>query len=364
MQADVNPFPLLGNRHDVEEDVGTASGQAISAASAPLVDGHGRVVRYLRLSVTDRCNLRCMYCCSNARQTCIPHPQVLRYEEMARMVGIMARLGVVKVRLTGGEPFARKGCDGFLHMLHERFPQMDLRLTTNGTLLEPHIPLLRQVGVKVVNLSLDSFDRETFARVTGRDMLPAVLSALDGLLHAGIRVKVNAVAMRGINDGQMDDFVHAVRTMPIDLRFIEFMPMGSGTLWNANTFWSAADIRSEAEKRVRLVPEKEDSTEAGPARMFRVEGGKGRLGFITAVSCHFCGSCNRLRLTSDGNLRTCLFDDREYELRRLLRDPAMTDADIERVIRAACAEKPVGAELLANRSRDEVAVRQMVGIGG
>ncbi|WP_291441184.1 GTP 3',8-cyclase MoaA [Desulfovibrio sp.] len=364
MQADVNPFPLLGNRHDVEEGVGAACERAGFSAPEPLVDGHGRVVRYLRLSVTDRCNLRCMYCCSNARQTCIPHPQVLRYEEMARMVGIMARLGVTKVRLTGGEPFARKGCDGFLHMLHSRFPDMDLRLTTNGTLLEPHIPLLRQVGVKVVNLSLDSFDRETFAKVTGRDMQPAVLSALDRLLSAGIRVKVNAVAMRGVNDGQMDDFVHAVQTMPIDLRFIEFMPMGSGTLWNAGTFWSAADIRTEAERRVRLVPEKEDKAEAGPARMFRVEGGKGRLGFITAVSCHFCGSCNRLRLTSDGHLRTCLFDDREYALRSLLRDPAMTDADIEQVIRKACTEKPVGAELLANRSGDEVAARQMVGIGG
>ena len=364
MQADVNPFPLLGNRHDVEEGVGTACERADISAPAPLVDGHGRVVRYLRLSVTDRCNLRCMYCCSNARQTCIPHTQVLRYEEMARMVGIMARLGVVKVRLTGGEPFARKGCAGFLHMLHSRFPDMDLRLTTNGTLLEPHIPLLRQVGVKVVNLSLDSFDRETFARVTGCDMLPAVLSALDKLLASRIKVKVNAVAMRGINDGQMDDFVHAVRTMPIDLRFIEFMPMGSGTLWNASTFWSAAHIRAEAESRVRLVPDKEDRAEAGPARMFRVEGGKGRLGFITAVSCHFCGSCNRLRLTSDGNLRTCLFDDREYGLRDFLRNPAMTDAHIEHAIRKACTEKPVGAELLANRSGDEVAARQMVGIGG
>ena len=152
-----------------------------------LHDGHGRSVRYLRLSVTDRCNLRCLYCRSNAKQRCIPHEQVLRYEEMARMVGIAASLGIGKVRLTGGEPFARKGCGQFLAMLHARFPDMDLRVTTNGTLLEPHIPLLRRIGVSAVNLSLDSFDRETFARVTGRDLLPPVLAALDGLLAAGVR---------------------------------------------------------------------------------------------------------------------------------------------------------------------------------
>ena len=209
MQACVNPFAPLGNC--------AAPGEGLPA---PLCDGHGRVVRYLRLSVTDRCNLRCAYCRSEINQKFIPHPKVLRYEEMARLVGMMAALGVSKVRLTGGEPFARKGCDELLHLLHTRYPSLDLRLTTNGTLLEPHIPLLRSVGVSAVNLSLDSFDRETFARVTGRDLLPAVLASLDGLLQAGIRVKINAVAMRGVNDGQMDDFVHAVRTMPVALRLL------------------------------------------------------------------------------------------------------------------------------------------------
>lgn len=353
MYACVNPFAPLGNN------------AAEADAHSPLCDGHGRVVRYLRLSVTDRCNLRCAYCRSEINQKFIPHPKVLRYEEMARLVGVMATLGVSKVRLTGGEPFARKGCDELLRLLHTRFPALDLRLTTNGTLLEPHIPLLRSMGVSAVNLSLDSFDRATFARVTGRDLLPAVLASLDGLLRAGIRVKINAVAMRGVNDNQMDDFVHAVRTLPVDLRFIEFMPMGSGTLWGPETFWAAADIRAEAERRVRLVPVQESDSEAGPARMFAVRGGKGRMGFITAVSCHFCGSCNRLRLTSDGNLRTCLFDDREYHLRGLLRDPRFDDARLARVVRLACARKPIGAELLkARKEGAAVAAKQMVGIGG
>ena len=171
--------------------------------------------------------------------------------------------------------------------------------------------------------------------------------------------------MRGVNDGQMDDFVHAVRTMPVDLRFIEFMPMGSGTLWGPETFWSAADIRAEAERRVRLDPVQDSSAEAGPAKMFAVQGGKGRMGFITAVSCHFCGTCNRLRLTSDGNLRTCLFDDREYHLRGLLRNPRFDDGHLARVVRLACAGKPIGADLLKARKKGSaVADKQMVGIGG
>lgn len=332
-----------------------------------LHDGHGRSVRYLRLSVTDRCNLRCLYCRSNARQRFIPHGQVLRYEEMARMVGIAVALGIGKVRLTGGEPFARKGCDAFLVMLRQRFPGLDLRVTTNGTLLTPHIPLLRRIGISAVNLSLDSFDRATFARVTGRDLLPAVLGALDGLLAAGIGVKINVVGMRGVNDGQMDDFVHVVRNMPLDLRFIEFMPVGSGTLWNHENFWPADDIRAEAARRVRLIPVEAGATGAGagPARMYRIEGGLGRLGFITPLSNHFCLTCNRLRLTSEGALRTCLFADREYRLRGLLRHPRITDEALAHVVRRACADKPVGAELLhARRAGAAVTARQMVGIGG
>lgn len=329
-----------------------------------LFDGHGRTARYLRLSVTDRCNLRCLYCRSNVMQRCIPHAQVLRYEEMTRMVGIAASLGVRKVRLTGGEPFARKGCDQFLAMLHRRFADLDLRITTNGTLLAPHIPLLRRMGVSAVNLSLDSFDRASFARVTGRDMLPQVLAALDALLVARIRVKINVVAMRGVNDGQMDDFVHAARSMPLDVRFIEFMPMGSDTLWSVENFWSTADIQAEAERRARLIPATVNAGESGPARMYRIAGGLGRLGFISPLTNHFCLSCNRLRLTSDGALRTCLFADKEYRLRALLRHPRITDEIIAGVVRRACADKPVGAELLRSRRGAAVAVKQMVGIGG
>ena len=335
------------------------------ATRPPLRDGHGRMAHYLRLSVTDRCNLNCVYCRSSIRQVFIPHEQILRYEEMARLVGIMASMGVGKLRLTGGEPFARKGFDAFMVMLRERFPHLDLRLTSNGTLLEAHIPLLRRLGINVVNISLDSFDRGTFARISGRDLLPSVLASLDGLLNAGIRVKINAVAMRGVNDRQMDDFAHAARTLPVDVRFIEFMPMGKGTPWGEETFWPAAAIRAEVQRHVRLVPVEEIQGEHGPARMYRVEGGKGRMGFISGVSCQFCATCNRLRLTSDGHIRTCLYDDGEYLVRGLLRNRNCTDEHVARVIRLACARKPVGADLLRSRAEGSaVAEKSMAGIGG
>lgn len=331
----------------------------------PLIDGHGRPVHYLRLSVTDRCNLHCLYCRNLGRQQFIPHPQILRYEEIVRLVGLMSAGGVTKLRLTGGEPFVRRGCEHLLVMLRERFPQLDLRLTSNGTLLEPHVPLLRRLGLGAVNLSLDSFDRQTFAQVTGHDLLPAVLSALDALLAAGIRVKINAVAMRGINDRQLDDFIHAARSLPVDVRFIEFMPIGAGTHWSPESFWPAAEIFREVAARVALAPEQQVLRNAGPARMYRVLGGRGRLGFIAAVSNHFCASCNRLRLTCNGNLRTCLFDDHEYRLRGLLRHQACDDAQLARVLRLACLKKPVGAELLRNRPQGQaVAGTPMAAIGG
>ena len=296
----------------------------------------------------------------------IPHDEVLRYEELAQLVDVAVSLGTSKVRITGGEPFARKGCADFLLRLRRQFPTLDLRLTSNGTLLEPHIPLLRRIGLSAVNLSLDSFDRETFRRVTGHDLLPQVLSALDALLAAGIRVKINTVAMRGVNDRQMADFVHAARTMPIDVRFIEFMPMGSGTRWTPENFWSADEIQQEAARFVRLVPESRAAEpEAGPARMYRLEGGLGRLGFISPLSNHFCSDCNRLRISSNGNLRTCLFADREYRLRPLLRHPAVSRESLVRAIVAASTAKPIGADILkARRTGEAVARRHMVGIGG
>lgn len=331
-----------------------------------LEDGHGRPVRYIRLSVTDRCNLRCAYCRSGM-ETFIPHESVLRYEEMEQLVGMAIDMGVEKVRLTGGEPFARKGFVGFLERLRAAHPALDIRITTNGTLLGPHIPALKVIGLNAVNLSLDTFDRAKFERITGRDLFPRVRESMDALLEAGIPLKLNAVAMRGFNDDELPAFVGYALKNPVDVRFIEFMPMGEGTRWTDACFWSAPDILAAVKEVADIRPVSEERRNGGPARLYALTGpdgpGLGRLGLITPLSNHFCAACNRLRITSDGALRTCLFDDREYRLRNALRHPKLGIGAVRRIVALATLNKPIGARLLERRE-NAVAQRRMTAIGG
>ncbi len=339
-----------------------------SCDAGQLIDTHGRIVRYLRLSVTDRCNLRCTYCRSSIHEKFISHDHVLRYEELLRLVHVAVGLGVHKVRLTGGEPFARKGLVSFMETLHTAHPHVDIRLTTNATILREHVPALYDMGVRTVNISLDSFNKDTFARVTGRDLLHEVRAAIDALLERGIFVKLNAVAMRGVNDNELQSFVHFARDHKVDVRFIEFMPMGSDTLWSSQVFWSAQDIVSEAKGYAHLTPCMRDNSQDGPAKMFQIGGGLGRFGVITPLSNHFCNACNRLRVTSDGFLRTCLFADRECALRGILRHPRLDrqqgDAILRHIFLTATRSKPLGSVLLEARKAVAVAKKNMVSIGG
>ena len=339
---------------------------SLCAPRAPLEDGHGRAVRYIRLSVTDRCNLRCSYCRSGM-ETFIPHESVLRYEEMEQLVDMAMDMGVEKVRLTGGEPFARKGFVEFLERLRAAHPSLDIRVTTNGTLVGPHISELKAVGLNAVNLSLDTFDRAKFAQVTGRDLFPKVRECMDALLDADIPLKLNAVAMRGFNDDELPAFIDYAMTHPVDVRFIEFMPMGEGTRWSDACFWSAPDILSAIKAFVSVEPVAHEQRNGGPARLYTLSGpsgpGLGRLGLITPLSNHFCAACNRLRITSDGALRTCLFDDREYRLRNALRHPRLGIEAVRRIVALATRAKPIGAHILERR-HDAVAPRRMTAIGG
>lgn len=329
----------------------------------PLADDKGRQVSYLRLSVTDRCNLRCLYCDGQMRQR-LTHFDVLRYEELLDLMGLARSLGIGKVRLTGGEPFARRDFMEFLERARDRFPDVNLRLTTNGTLVAPYAARLAAAGVDRVNISLDTLVPETFARITGQDLYAEVRRAIDACLDAGIRVKINAVAMRGVNDLELPAFLALARELPVDIRFIEYMPMG-GADWHADQVWRASDILEEAKVLARLTPLARDAEDAGPAQMFAIEGGKGRLGLITPLSNHFCGSCNRLRITSGGVLRTCLFSDRVYRLRPALRHPKLGLPAVERIVRLALRKKPVGADLLAaRRSGQGVSNTSMSSIGG
>lgn len=349
--------------------------EAMDDSPALLVDGHGREVRYLRISVTDRCNLCCRYC-RDEDIPFIPHERILRFEEIEKIIGLAVELGVHKLRFTGGEPFARKGFLDFLVGIHERFPHTALKLTTNGTLLEPALDTLKKLGVSV-NLSLDTLDREKYTSVTGRDMLPTVLENMHRMLDMGIPLKINAVAMSGVNDDELPALASLAMEWPVDVRFIEFMPMGDATIWSQNLFWSAADILASARRHWELMPvtlrrkdgdqsEGKAAEERGPAKLWKLiaEDGtvsRGSFGLITSVTQSFCRSCNRLRLTAEGNLRTCLFDDTEYPIRDVLREKGLDE--VRRIMMDAVARKPIGAEILA-ASHGPVAHKRMSAIGG
>ncbi len=334
-------------------------------------DQYGRTVSYLRLSITDRCNLRCFYCRGGKKLDLLRHEEILRYEEMLQLIGVARDLGVRKVRLTGGEPMVRKDFVGFLERILTRYPNLDLRLTTNGTLLPGKARILKEYGLECVNISLDSLRPDVYQQVTGRNHYSTVRQAIDECLENGLKVKINAVALRTINDYDLGGFIQMAREAPLDVRFIEFMPMGHDTAWKEDFFWSAKDILHEAGLHADLVsidrnsPDRDDTS--GPARVYGIAGGKGRFGVISPLSDHFCGSCNRLRVTSDGWLRTCLFSDRQYRLRPLLRHPRLGVDKVREVIKRAGQRKPLGYMLLAQAAQNRtpaVCNSHMNGIGG
>lgn len=336
-----------------------------------LIDVHGRKVTYLRVSVTDRCNLSCRYCRTQDMEF-IPHENILRFEEIEQVIDIMADMGVRKLRFTGGEPFARKGFIGFLRRVREKHPELGLRITSNGTLLGPDIEALKELDA-MMNISLDTLDRERFAAITGKDLLPQVLENLRRMAELGMKLKVNAVAMRGENDSELPALAALAMDHALDVRFIEFMPMGEGSIWSDSLFWPADEILAAARQHWELIPCDEanrNMEERGPAKLWKLKDREGRLsagrfGLITSVSHTFCQSCNRLRLTSDGQIRTCLYDDREWSVREVLRQesPENRAEAVRRVILDAVAHKPLGSEILA-KSSGPVAQKRMSAIGG
>ncbi len=332
-----------------------------------LIDAHGRKVTYLRVSVTDRCNLSCRYC-REKDMPFIPHESILRFEEMEDIIGLMAGMGVRKLRFTGGEPFARKGFIDFLRRIRQKHPSLGLRITSNGTLLGPHIEALKELDA-MMNISLDTLDRARFAAITGSDLLPDVLENLRRMAALGIKLKVNAVAMRGENDKELPALAALAMEHPLDVRFIEFMPMGEGSIWSESLFWPADEILAAARQHWELIPCDEtnrNAEERGPAKLWKLRDREGRLsagrfGLISSVSHTFCTTCNRLRLTADGQIRTCLYDDGEWPVRDILRSQGLEA--VRRVILDAVAHKPLGSEILA-KSKGPVAMKRMSAIGG
>lgn len=303
-----------------------------------LLDKFSRRINYLRVSVTDRCNLRCVYCMPVQGLDALPHGEILSYEEILRVVRISVGLGITKVRITGGEPLVRRGIAGLLKNIAGMPGVEDLSLTTNGILLAPMARELKECGLRRVNISLDTLKPEVFERITCRPGLSDVLEGIDRALKEGLSpVKVNVVAMRGVNDGEILAFADFAARKGIEVRFIEFMP-SRREVWAEDSYVPSSEILEILKTGYDLEPIPGRGSNSGPGRVFRLPGA-GRVGVISPLSDHFCGSCNRLRLTSDGRLRSCLFSDTEIDLKARLRDGS-GDGEITELLRRAVAEKP------------------------
>ncbi len=275
-------------------------------------------INYLRLSVTDRCNLRCVYCTSWREWRKLPSGEILRYEELLRLAALAAEAGIRKVRLTGGEPLVRRGLVSFIEKLRGLPGIEQVCLTTNGVLLRELAPALYDAGVRHLNVSLDTLRRERYRRLTGRDELPAVLAGLERAAALGFHpLKINCVALRGINEDEILAIARLAQKHPWQVRFIELMPTASRTWWRRH-FLPMAAVRLRLAGLGSLEPVIRETT-AGPARIFQVPGFQGELGFISPMSQHHCGACNRLRLSAHGVLRPCLLGVEELDLKEALR---------------------------------------------
>ena len=307
----------------------------------PLTDTHGRTVRDLRLSITDRCNLRCVYCMPAEGMPWLPKQDLLTYEELARFARVCVECGVTGVRLTGGEPTVRADLPVLVRMLREISPTLDLALTTNGLKLPEMAVALRAAGLDRVNVSLDTLDRERFQQLARRDRLADVLAGLAAARTAGFApIKINAVLMRGLNDDEVVPLARWARDEGFELRFIEWMPLDFQRGWDRSRLVSATEILDRLASEFPLEPEEGDDPSA-PARTFRYRDGTGRVGVIASVTRPFCGTCDRIRLTADGQVRTCLFSLREYDFRQLLRAGG-SDDDLEALLRSAVLRKEPG----------------------
>jgi cyclic pyranopterin phosphate synthase len=328
-----------------------------------MIDGFGRRIRYLRLSVFDRCDLRCRYCMADEPDF-LPKDQVLSLEEMARLARVFIRLGVSKIRLTGGEPLVRRGVMSLVHALGQDVAAgslQELALTTNGTQLARHAQGLAAAGVKRVNVSLDSLDPDIFRSITRRGELETVLDGIQAAKAAGLAVKLNTVALRGINEDEIDRLIAWCGREEIDMTLIEAMPLGEFALTMQGHELPLDELRRDLESRWTLIPS--DYRSGGPARYVTVAETGRKLGFITPLSQGFCDSCNRVRLSCTGQLALCLGHEKSIDLREPLRS-SNDDAAVEQVILGALSAKPHGHEFISPLGGFAPLARTMNCIGG
>jgi GTP 3',8-cyclase len=329
-----------------------------------MLDPFGRRISYLRVSVTDRCDLRCVYCMAED-MTFLPKAEVLSLEELDRLCGAFIDLGVERIRLTGGEPLVRKGVLSLFRSLGARLGAgglQELTVTTNGTQLAGMAEPLFAAGVRRINVSLDTLDPATFKAVTRWGELPRVLDGIFAAKAAGLAVKVNAVALRGVNEHEYDRMLGWCGEHGFDLTLIETMPMGEIGEDRTDQYLPLSTVRERLATRWTLTPSTHRT--GGPARYFTIAETGRRLGFITPLSHNFCESCNRVRLTCTGTLYMCLGQEDAADLRRPLRDPALDEAGLQAAIRAAIARKPKGHDFVIARAAAPAVPRHMSLTGG
>jgi len=325
-----------------------------------LTDEYGRSVDYLRVSVTDRCNLKCDYCRPPSDKERSSSPcHMLRFRDLLRLVRIFAHLGVRKFRVTGGEPLVRKGALRFIRQMSRTPGVEQVALTTNGVFLADMAVALKEAGAGVVNISLDSLLPERYTAITGNALLPQVLAGIDAAMGAGFSaVKINMVVMRGVNDDEVEDFARLTIDRKLQVRFIEYMPATPST-WKKEKMLPMAQVMERVSALGALAPV-DTARWGGPAKVYRLEGAMGEVGFISPVTTHFCSSCNRLRLTAGGSLLTCLFSRDKLDLAPMLAEGA-TDSQLALAIARYARIKPAVRDM-EEYSRDMG--KSMMGVGG
>lgn len=322
-----------------------------------------RTINYLRISITDRCNFRCQYCMPCSPFKVVKHALVARYEEILKITQLSCELGITKVRITGGEPFARRGVLSFLEKLTNIQALEDISITTNGALLTPDIiRTLSEQGIKRLNFSLDTLDPEKFKQITGKDDFLKVWDAIMAAYQAGMSpIKINAVALKDINEDEIEKLARLTLDYPFHVRFIEYMPMGGADVKQAEPIL-AKNILKKIETVFGKLSPVHHGIHDGPAKKFRIQDAMGVIGLITPISSHFCNDCNRLRLTARGTLRPCLLDNYEKDILNPIRNNA-SDDELKQIIISTLKKKP-SSHHLASLTSQSIPISHMTSIGG
>ena len=306
-----------------------------------LVDGFGRIGRKLRISITDRCNMRCVYCMPNGNTEWIEQNNILTYDEIVKLATILARLGIEKIRVTGGEPLVRPKVEDLIKTLSNIDEIKAISMTTNGLLLRDKVMQLRDAGLSSINVSLDTFKEDRFKAITGIRGLNKVMNAIRVADDAGLKIKINTVIMRGWNDDEIADFARFARFTGYTVRFIEFMPLDGSGIWEPNLVVTKNETINRISKVVKELVRVDNNNSSEPATLYSFVDGIGTVGFIPSISEPFCGNCDRLRISSDGRLLTCLYENPGYDLRSMLRGKR-SENEITEYILQSVKKKPEG----------------------